>query len=87
MARKALMRHGALVECGTHGRKRVWKAKTAQPKNKCPICWAVWLADRMEGSIYESDFNDLIRFSNTFTSVVKPSGIEFVETTKDEDNA
>jgi len=47
----------------------------------------VWLSDRLECNIYEDDFNDLIRFSNTFTSVVKPSGIEFVETAKDDDDS
>lgn len=72
------------MECGTHNRKRQWKTKVSQPKNKCPICWAIWLADRLETSVYEDDFHDLIRFSNAFTSVVKPSGIEFVETAKDE---
>jgi hypothetical protein len=78
------MRHGAIVECGTHKRKRSWKTKVSQPKTKCPLCWAVWLSDRLECSLYEDDFQDLIRFSNAFTTVVKPSGIEFIETAKDE---
>jgi hypothetical protein len=77
------MRHGAIVECGTHKRKRTFRTKSTQPKQKCPICWACWLADKLETSIYEDDFQDLIRFSNAFTSVVKPSGIEFVETMKE----
>ena len=83
-SRRALLRHGSLVECGTHKRKRAFKTKVAQPTTKCPICWACWLADRLETSVYEDDFQDLIRFSNAFTTVVKPSGIEFIETEKDE---
>ena len=78
------MRHGSIVECGTHKRKRTFKTRASQPTNKCPICWACWLADKLETSIYQDDFQDLIRFSNAFTSVVKPSGIEFIETEKDE---
>lgn len=82
--RKALLKHGAIVECPTHKRKRVWKANVSAPKTKCPVCWAVWLSDRLETNIYEEEFYDLIRFSNTFTKVVKPKGIEFVETAKDD---
>lgn len=82
--RKANMRHGALVSCEAHKRKRQWKTNVAKPTNKCPVCWAVWLADRSEMSVYESDIKDLIAFSNAFTKVIKPSSIEFIETAKDD---
>jgi len=81
--RKANMRHGALEGCATHNRKRQWKTNVAKPTNKCPVCWAVWLADRSEMSVYECDIKDMIAFSNAFTRVIKPSSIEFIET---EDN-
>lgn len=86
MARKALMKHGAIIECGTHNRKRTFKTKSTQPKNKCPICWACWIADRMETIVTEADFIDLVKFSNAFTNMIKPSGVEFIETAKEEED-
>lgn len=82
--RKGRLYHGSIVECITHKRKRQFKTKVSKPSNKCPICWTCWLADRLECSIYEDDFQDLIKFSNAFTTLVKPSGIEFEETEKDD---
>jgi len=78
------MRHGSVVECPTHKRKRAFKTSVAQPKTKCPVCWGCWLADKLETSVYQSDLEDLLRFSNAFTTVVKPSSIEYIETEKDE---
>ena len=66
-ARKALTRHGAIVECGTH-------------KRKCPVCWACWLSDRLETSIYQDDLEDIFTLSNAFTTVVKPGSIVYEET-------
>jgi len=82
--RKATMQCGSLTGCPTHKRNRQYKSKLARPTNKCPVCWACWLGDRLETSIYESDMEDLIAFSNAFTTVVKPSSIEYVETIKDD---
>lgn len=82
--RKAHLRNGSIVECPTHKRKRQWKTKVSKPTNKCPVCWACWLADRLETIIYESDLNDLLVFSNAFTKTVKPSTIEYIETKEDE---
>lgn len=82
--RRARTMHGAIVECLAHKRKRSFKTKSSKPTNKCPVCWACWLADRLETSIYESDMEDLIAFSNAFSKTVKPSSIEFIETGEEE---
>ena len=58
---KAKFCNGALVECITHKRKRTYKTRNAAPKNKCLACWACWLADRIETSIYQADLDDLVR--------------------------
>ena len=84
MKRKATTTHGAITECPTHKRKRQFKSRVSQPTTKCPVCWACWLADRLETNIYQGDLEDLLRFSNAFTTVVKPSSIEYIETEKDE---
>ena len=77
--RRAGMRHGQLKECLVHKRKRSYKTRVSQPTNKCPVCWACWFADRTETMLYEDDIADLIKFSNVFQTVLKPSSIEFVE--------
>jgi hypothetical protein len=82
--RRAKTVHGSVVECPTHKRKRAFKTKVSKPTNKCPVCWACWLADRLETSVYEDDLNDLLTFSNAFTKTVKPSTIEYIETKEDE---
>jgi hypothetical protein len=81
--REALTRHGAIVSCKVHKYKRAFKTRTTMPTNKCPVCYACWLADRLETSIYQDDLEDLIKFSNTFTTVVKPSSITYTELEKD----
>jgi hypothetical protein len=35
-------------------------------------------------ALYQDDIENLIMFSNAFQKVIKPSGIEFIETAKDE---
>lgn len=82
--RKALLRHGSLVGCKTHNHKRQWKTKAAKPKHKCPVCWACWVADRLQCSVYDDDLKDLLTFSNAFLKTVKASSVEFIETGKDE---
>jgi hypothetical protein len=84
MKHKAHTKHGAIVECPTHKRKRTFKPKSTQPKTKCPVCWACWLSDRLETMLVREDLEDILRFSNAFTAVVKPTSIEYVETEKDE---
>lgn len=84
VSRKANTLHGAIIECAAHKRKRSFKTKVSQPKTKCPVCWACWLADRLETSVYKEDLDDLFKFSNAFTTVVKTSSVEYVETAKDE---
>jgi hypothetical protein len=82
--RKATLFNGSLVACATHKRKRTFKPRSTKPTNKCPVCWACWLADRLETSVYKDDLNDIFTLSNAFTTVVKPSGIVFEETSKDD---
>lgn len=81
--RRALTRYGALIGCESHNRKRTFKRKSPKPTNKCPVCWACWLADKMETIIYNEDVSDLLMFSNAFTKTIKPSTIEFIETAED----
>jgi hypothetical protein len=78
--REAIMYGGALKACGKHGKERTYKTKVSRPTNECPVCHAVWLSDRLETSLYESDIEDLIKFSNNFKTTVKPSSIDYVET-------
>jgi len=59
---EALMWNGALVACGTHGKKRTFK-KPSWPRGKCPVCWCVALADQLETSIYEEDVERLLKFA------------------------
>jgi hypothetical protein len=44
----------------------------------------VYLADKNDTMLYQDDIENLIMFSNAFQKVIKPSGIEFIETAKDE---
>lgn len=83
--REAITRHGSIIACGVHKYKRSFKTRTTLPANKCPVCYACWLADKLETSIYQDDLEDLIKFSNTFTGVVKPSSITYTETEKDDE--
>lgn len=76
---KALLRNGQLKACLTHKRKRSYKPRVAQPKNKCAVCWLCWLADRTETLVYQSDMEDFIKFSNAFKTTIKPSFIEYEE--------
>lgn len=80
---KGTLKHGVLTECKTHGKKRTFKTKSAAPKNKCPVCWMVWLSDRLEGSIYSCDMADLCRFANAMNKI-QFKKIELVEECKDE---
>jgi len=59
---KAIMRHGALMACGTHDKKRTFR-KPVRPKNKCEVCWCVYLADQLETSVYQDDMEALYRFA------------------------
>lgn len=83
--RVANLIHGRLLECPKHKKGRAYKHKVTKPTSKCLICNLVWLADRLETSIYETDVEDIIKFSNTFQTVIKPSSIKFVETRPDDD--
>lgn len=78
MKRKAILRHGVLVKCGNHKYKRQFKTRVSQPTNKCPICLACWLSDRLETHIYKDDLEDLIKFSNCLGQL-KPSATEYIE--------
>ena len=82
---KASLRHGSLVECLTHKRKRTWKTNVTQPNNKCIVCWAIWFADRTTSIIYDDDFADLCKVVNKFTAV-KPSSVEFIEEHPDDES-
>lgn len=78
MKRKAILKHGSLVECGVHKRKRQFRRRSSRPTNKCPICHLCWLADRLETLFYEDDIKDILKFSNTF-GTLKPIAVEYVE--------
>lgn len=82
--RKANVRHGQIVECATHKRKRQWKSRVAKPTNNCPVCWMVYLSDVTDTLLYKEDIEAIIGFSNTFTKIIKPSSIEYNEVAKDE---
>jgi hypothetical protein len=83
MSRKAKLRHGALVGCITHKKRRTFKSNASRPSNDCLICHMCWLSDKMQTMLYEDDIEDLIRFSNTFKTIVKINSIEYVEEAED----
>ena len=58
----ALMLHGALVGCGTHDKQRTY-GKPVKPRNSCPVCWLVYLADQFETSLYQNDMEAMMKFS------------------------
>lgn len=82
--RKAKTKHGALVGCVTHKKRRAFKTNSSKPTNDCLVCHLCWLADRLGTSLYDDDIDDIIKFSNTFTTVVKPSSIGYDEEEKDD---
>ena len=61
--------HGALIGCKTHDKCRTFKTRSTMPKNKCPVCWMVWLSDRLETSIYNYDMEDLCKFANAMNKI------------------
>ena len=77
--RSAEVYNGTLKSCKKHNKTRKYKTKVSRPTNDCPVCHLVWLSDRLETSFYESDVEDIIKFSNYFKQTVKPSSIEYVE--------
>ena len=81
---KANLRHGAIIACLTHKRKRVFKPKAPMPTNKCPACWACWLADHLETSLYEDDIEALLRFARTVPTT-RATSIEYTEEKKDDE--
>ena len=83
--REINMKHGRMDECVKHKRSRQYKVKQSKPTTKCLTCWLVYLSDRLETSLYESDVKDLILFSNTFDKVIKPTSLEYIETKKEEE--
>lgn len=66
---KARLMHGVLIGCKTHKRTRTFKTRSTIPKDKCPVCWMVWLSDRLETSIYIYDMEDLCKFSNAMPKI------------------
>jgi hypothetical protein len=44
----------------------------------------VYLADKNDTMLYQDDIENIIAFSNAFPKTIKPSGIEWNETAKDE---
>jgi len=85
MTRTANMRNGQIIECAQHKRKRAWKTRVSKPTNGCVLCWMVYLSDKNDTMLYQDDIENIIAFSNAFPKTIKPSGIEWVETNKDED--
>lgn len=73
---KALLRHGSILECPTHEKKRTYH-KPVKPKSRCVVCWLVYLADQLECSLYKDDIAALLKFAKLTTK------IEFEETTCD----
>ena len=61
---KAILRHGALEGCATHDKTRTFR-KGVKPRSKCHVCWCVYLADKLETSIYQDDMEAFAKFAGT----------------------
>jgi len=59
---EALLCCGALIGCGTHDKKRTFH-KPVKPRNKCEVCWLVYLADKVETVLYQDDMEALFKFA------------------------
>ena len=77
---KARLMHGAVFGCVTHDKVRTYKPRSPKPRNKCPVCWTLWLSDRLETSIYLADMEDLCKFANAMNK------IEFTKIEKEEES-
>jgi hypothetical protein len=77
---KARLMHGAVIGCATHDRARTYKPRSPKPRSKCPVCWIMWLSDRLETSLYLSDMEDLCKFANAMNK------IEFTKIEKEEES-
>jgi len=75
----AKVRHGQLIECVTHKRKKQWKDRVPKPTNKCPVCWMVYLSDKTDALIYQEDIEAFISFSNAFPKRIQAASIEYNE--------
>ena len=79
-AQKVVTRHGVLVGCQTHKKRRTYKPNAPKPTNGCAVCNLLWLSDRLETSIYSDDAEDVIKFHSTvFTPVVKAKSFQYIE--------
>lgn len=58
----ALMYCDALVGCGTHDKKRT-HSRPIKPRNQCPVCWCVYLSDKLETSLYQDDMEAIFKFA------------------------
>ena len=81
---RIVVKHGVLVGCPTHKKRRAFKSNVAKPTNDCVVCHLLWLSDRLEASLYSDDVDDIIKFSNAFSAVIKPSSFKYIEEAKDE---
>lgn len=78
---KVITRHAVLVGCVKHKKRRTFKSNASKPTNNCAACNLLWLSDRLETSLYPSDVEDVLKFSNTFKSAFKRNYFEYEEET------
>ena len=77
---EALLYCDALVGCGTHDKKRT-HGKPVKPRNSCPVCWCVYLSDKLETSLYQDDMEAIFKFAGK-----KPT-ITYKETFEDDEDS
>ncbi len=58
----ARMHHGRLEACGTHDKQRT-HSKPIRPRNRCSVCWLVYLADQLETVLYQDDMEAMMKFA------------------------
>jgi len=65
---KALLQHGALMSCVTHGKAQTYR-KPAWPSNQCAVCWLVALADQLMTPLYKDDIEAILERSKFTTKI------------------
>ena len=70
----------ALIGCGTHDKKRT-HARAIRPRNKCEVCWCVYLADKLETSLYQDDMEAIFKFAGKSPKIAYKETFEDAEAT------
>ena len=77
---EALLYCDALIGCGTHDKQRTHK-KPVQPRNKCEVCWCVYLSDKLETSLYQDDMEAIFKFAGKSPKIAYKETFEDAEAT------